>query len=261
VAEKLSRVLGYECISREILLEASEEFDTPEIKLIRALHDAPSVLDRLGHGKERYISYLKSALLQHARKDNMVYHGLAGQYFLRDIPHVLKVRIIVDMQDRVREEMRRENIPAEKAAYILRKDDQERRKWGLQIYGTDTWDSLLYDLVLHIGRLTVDDAVNIIFKTVSKPAFQPTGRSRKLVEDMALAAKVKADLVRLAPQAEIAADDGKIFIKGIAYNANTGLIEKIKAAAEQIQDVVRVYINLPETNAQRDHINPFHNVG
>jgi len=39
--------------------------------------------------------------------------GLAGQFFLRDIPHVLKVRVIADMKDRVKEEMRRENISAE----------------------------------------------------------------------------------------------------------------------------------------------------
>jgi cytidylate kinase len=172
VAEKLALKLGYECISRDILLEASDEFNIPEIKLIRALHDPASVLERFTHGKDRYISYLYAALLQHVRKDNIVYHGLAGQFFLRDIPHVLKVRVIADMKDRVKEEMRRENISAEEALYILKKDDEECRKWALQLYATDTWDSKLYDIVLHIGRLTVDNAVDILFATVQKPNFQ-----------------------------------------------------------------------------------------
>jgi len=39
VAEKLAQRLGYECLSRDILLEASDEFNIPEIKLIR--RDAP----------------------------------------------------------------------------------------------------------------------------------------------------------------------------------------------------------------------------
>lgn len=39
VAERLAKKLGYECISREILLEASKEFNIPEIKLVRASHD------------------------------------------------------------------------------------------------------------------------------------------------------------------------------------------------------------------------------
>jgi hypothetical protein len=44
----------------------------------------------------------------------VVYHGLAGHYLLQEIPHVLKVRIIAEMGDRIKEEMKRENISAEK---------------------------------------------------------------------------------------------------------------------------------------------------
>ena len=55
VAEKLALKLGYECISRDILMEAADEFNIPEIKLIRALHDPASVLERFTHGKDRYI--------------------------------------------------------------------------------------------------------------------------------------------------------------------------------------------------------------
>jgi hypothetical protein len=62
VAEKLAQELGYECISREILLEASEEFNIPEIKLVRAIHDAPSILERFTQGKERYVAYIRAAL-------------------------------------------------------------------------------------------------------------------------------------------------------------------------------------------------------
>ncbi len=43
VAEKLAQDLGYECLSRDILLEASERFNIPELKLVRAIHDAPSM--------------------------------------------------------------------------------------------------------------------------------------------------------------------------------------------------------------------------
>ena len=52
VAEKLAEKLNYECISRDILLEASEHFNIPEFKLIPAIHDSPSILDRFTHGKK-----------------------------------------------------------------------------------------------------------------------------------------------------------------------------------------------------------------
>jgi cytidylate kinase len=192
VAEKLAQKLGYKCISRDILLEASEQFNIPEIKLVRAIHDAPSILERFTHGKERYVAYFRSTLLKHVQKDNVVYHGLAGHYFLRGIPHVIKVRIMADIEDRVQEEMRRENISAEDARYILKKDDDERRRWGIQIYGIDTWDPMLYDMVLYVKSLTVDDAVDLISKAAQLPRFQATPESQRLVDEMARAAAEEA---------------------------------------------------------------------
>src|SRR3974390_1909295 len=101
VAEKLAQKLGYACLSREILLEASEEYNIPEIKLIRAIQDAPSILDRLTHQKEKYVAFIRAALLKHVQKDNVVYHGLFGHFFLQGIPHVLKARIVGDLDARV----------------------------------------------------------------------------------------------------------------------------------------------------------------
>ena len=51
VAEKVAQTLGYECISREILLEASEHYNIDEIKLEHALHDSPSIFERFTYGK------------------------------------------------------------------------------------------------------------------------------------------------------------------------------------------------------------------
>lgn len=36
------------------------------------------------------------------------------------------------------------------ALHILRKDDRERKRWTKHLYGIDTSDSNLYDLVIHI---------------------------------------------------------------------------------------------------------------
>ena len=42
IAEKVAKELGYECISREVLLEASSEFNVSEFKLLHALRDRQS---------------------------------------------------------------------------------------------------------------------------------------------------------------------------------------------------------------------------
>ena len=45
----------------------------------------------------------------------------------KEVCHVLKIRISASLEDRVREEMLRENIPADEARLILVNDDAERR--------------------------------------------------------------------------------------------------------------------------------------
>jgi cytidylate kinase len=212
VAEKLAQALGYPCLSRDILLEASERYNIPEIKLIRAIHDAPSILQRFTYNKEQYVAYIRAALLRHVQKDNIVYHGLAGHFMLKDLPHVLKVRIVADLEDRVAEEMKRENISAEEARRILVKDDEERRKWSLKIFGIDTWDPSLYDLVIHVKCLSVDDAVELIKCALKGPCFQTTPEGQKLADELSLAARVEAVLVQEIPGVKVEAKDGELFL-------------------------------------------------
>lgn len=239
VAERLAEKLGYQCISRDILLETSEQFNIPEIKLIRAIHDAPSILERFTYGKERYVAYIRATLLKHVQKDNVVYHGLAGHYFLQGISHVIKVRILADLEDRVLEEMRREKISAEEARYILKKDDDERRRWGIQVFGVDTWDPMLYDMVLHIKTLTVGDAVDLISHAAKLPHFQATPESQRLIDDLSLAATVEAALVEEFPSAKVEAKNGEVLvsIKGglTDEEKTTDLIRLIASRAAGIE--------------------------
>ncbi|MEJ2070681.1 MAG: cytidylate kinase-like family protein [Syntrophobacterales bacterium] len=212
VAEKLAQALGYQCLSRDIILEASERYNIPEIKLVRAIHDAPSILERFTYSKGPFVAYIRAALLRQVQKDNVVYHGLAGHFFLKKIPHVLKVRIIADLEDRVKEEMKRENISAEEARQILLKDDEERRKWSNSLYGIDTRDASLYDLVINIKCITVNSAVDTIQCSLKDPCFQTTPEGQKLVEEMSLAAGIEAALIQDIPSIQVEAKDAEVFI-------------------------------------------------
>ncbi|MBT4290516.1 MAG: cytidylate kinase-like family protein [Deltaproteobacteria bacterium] len=194
VAEKVAAELGYDCLSRDVVLEAAKQLLIPELKLIRALHDAPSILDRMIGGKEKYIDEFRNVLLSFLKKDNVIYHGLAGQFFLKGIPHVLKVRILADIDERVIEEMKRENISKQEAYQIITTDDEERRRWSLHLYGIDTWDPNLYNMVFKVGKLTVDCAVEIIINAIKQPCFQTTKESQQKLSDLALIAEMQTQI-------------------------------------------------------------------
>jgi cytidylate kinase len=213
VAEKVAQKLDYACLSLEILLEASEEFNVPEKKLIRAIHDAPSIFSRFSNLKQKYISFIQATLLKHLRKDNIVFHGLAGHFLVKNISHVLKVRILEDMNDRLKLEMEQEGLTEKEALRKLKKDDHERLKWSHYLYGIDTSDPSLYDLVIHINKLSVDDAVEIICHTVALEHLQTNTESERLLDDMVLATEVKFALMPIGYKNKVSAENGIITVE------------------------------------------------
>ena len=230
-AEKLAQHLGYECVSRDILLEASVHFNIHELKLVRAIHDAPSIFERFEHGKEKYIIFIREAFLEHIRKDNVVYHGLAGHFFCQGIPNILKVRINANLEDRIKEEMRREHISEKEARHILKKDDEERRKWGMHLYGIDTKDPALYDVFLHIDNLKVDDAVEILAAIARRPCFQTTPESQKMIDDYHVAAQAQEMLFERFPAVQVKCKNGVVFVT-------------IETTLSQEQDVINNIVHI-----------------
>lgn len=245
IAETVSERLGYKCISRDILLDTSDKYHIPEMKLIRAIHDAPSILDRFVYNKDKYVNFVQSTLLNFLKEDNIVYHGLAGQFFVKDVPHVLKVRIISDMEDRIQCEMERENISYDEAKNVLKKDDEQRKKWSMNLYGIDTTDSSLYDLVIHIGKISVEDAADIICHTAAKEQFKTTAQSQKMIEDLALAAEVRTMVFNINPNIGVFAFNGNIHIQAKAREIQEEkLIEEIKASAGSVKGVKNVTVEV-----------------
>ncbi len=213
IAEKVADRLGFECVNREVFLQASEEFNLPEIKLVRAIHDAPTILERLGHSKERYTAKFAAAFLRRMQQDNLVYHGLAGQYFIQTVPHVLKVRIITDMALRVKLETERESISPKAARKLLAKDDEERRRWSSHLFGIDITDPSLYDVVYNIRAMTTDSVADAICHLVDQGQFKTSSWSQQVVADLLSAAEVKLKVMGYDPYITVTAENGKVTLR------------------------------------------------
>ena len=244
-AEKLAQHLGYECISRDILLEASAHFNIPEVKLVRAIHDAPSFFERFKHGKEKYILFIREAFLGYIQKDNVVYHGLAGHFFVKGISNILKVRIIANLEDRIKEEMRREKISDKEARYVLKKDDEERRRWGMHLYGIDTNDPSLYDVVLHIDNLKVNDAVEILAHMAGRPCFQMTPDSQRKIKDSYLAAKAHAAIFDAFPSSDVKCKNGVVRVRiETTLALDQEVTERINRMLKDIDGIQEVQVHV-----------------
>jgi cytidylate kinase len=168
IAEAVATKLRYACISREDLLDASQEFNMPGIKLIKEI---PNNLDQTSSWNDRYISYIRSSLLRHLKKDNIVYHGFCGHVFFKDIDHVLKVQITADLLDRVNLVMERDGVSRNEALAFIKTMDAARKKWCQNLYKKDISNAEQYDIAINISKFSYRKAVNIICKAVQLKRF------------------------------------------------------------------------------------------
>ncbi len=213
IAEKVAEKLDYECVSREILIEASQFFHVSEMGLQETMEKEPSILERITHGREKYLAYIKAALLKYAKGGNLVYHGHAGHLLLQEIPRVFKVRIIADMKERIRFLCRKENLSESDAAKRIRIEDNRRSNWTKYVYNRDIQDATLYDMVLSIGALTMDDACDIICRAAQSKSFDLQDRSSgEHLTDIAICTHVRAALAEIC-DARVTCKNGNVIIK------------------------------------------------
>lgn len=247
VAEQVAACLGYTVISRDLLLDASTRFQIPEIKLIRAIHDAPGILARFSHSQQAYLAYIRAALTERVQNGNVVYHGLAGHLLLKEVPGVLKVRITADLERRVENERQREGISAQEARETILKDDQQRRGWTKSLHGVDPWDSNLYDLVVRIGALAVADAVSFICEAARSEGFRATEKSLQAIKDLALACRLKAELVEEFPALGITCQYGNVIVYTRDKSAGGDRLHKrLDALGKESQGIFNLEVHSSE---------------
>jgi len=181
VAEAVAKTLGYTCISREDLIDGSQEFKMHSLKFVRELS---IILDQTVFHKRRYISYMRSALLKHLVKGKVVYYNSCGHILLKDIDHVLKVQLTADFEDRVKIAMDREGFSRNAALFFINTMDDAKKKWCRKLCKIDFSGICQYDISLNISKIPIDKSVDIISKTAILDQFKTTVESRKALYEL-----------------------------------------------------------------------------
>jgi len=126
----------------------------------------------------------------------------------------------------------------------LIKDDEERRKWSMYLYGIDTKDASLYDIVLHVDNLTIDDSVEILAHIAKKPCFQSTQESRMKMKDFYLAAKAQAAIFDRFPSADVKSKNSVVFVKiETTLSLEEEITAEIRHMLQDIDGIKEVKVN------------------
>jgi cytidylate kinase len=235
-AKVLASKLGYECVSREDLLEEATRQGIPVGKLETEIVKPHIHSERLAAELEHYKALATSILCEKALDHSIVYHGRTGHLLLPGISHILRVRVVASMEQRIEVVMARLNLSRKKAKQYIEAVEEDRRKWVRRFYNVD-WDVYtLYDLVLNLSQVSPGNAATAVCSMAQLPEFRPTPASVDALKDLLLAAKARLALARAEETSNL---NAKITARrGIVYVTYSFLqAKKAVAVTAVLQDL------------------------
>jgi hypothetical protein len=245
IGEKTAKATGYGYVDREILVPVCEKSNVREERLIKVLEPDTSFLGPSPKGGDRYLAYIQEATMGRFLEDNVVCHGLAAHLYVLGVSHALKVRVLSNPRELVRQLSSEADVSPGKMKKRIKREEAKQKRWSLETFHLDETDPSNYDVVLSLSQIDPDEAVKTIADMTADRKFQPMTYSIKCLVDKALASRVYMALIERLPDAVVRADSGTVVVETKAIDREkqkkTEMIKNLAGAVEGVGDVeVRV---------------------
>lgn len=237
LAERLAEKLDYRCLSRDELLKAATEEGIKVGKLEMAMLKPTLFNEQLALERDHYLAFSTAYLCQKAMEGGLVYHGRVGHLLLKGMKNILRVRVLADEEYRINEARQNLNLDRKKAQQYIEGVDEGRRRWVHNMYGISWDDASNHDVIINLSQMNVENAASALVSFAQLPDFKITPASKKTLDDLLLAAKVRMviaqdDKIHNA-HVKVRSDSGKVTV--------TYLPQDIKIA-QDIPDVVQKHL-------------------
>ncbi len=242
LAERLAKKFDCEFVSREKIMDVAVQAGIPVGRMQMAMVQPPRVYRRMGRDRDVYLACVKAYLCERARGGNLVYHGHASHLLLPGVSHVFRVRVVADMEYRIRSVEAHLNLNREKAKEYIRQVDEDRAKWARFLHGVAWDDPNLYDVVVNLETLGAENAATAICDMAQSPPFRPTPASLQAMENLCLASRARLalglDRRTAFAEVQVRADRGAVFVTYLPQQAEVcPLVPQVLRGLEGCKDV------------------------
>jgi cytidylate kinase len=261
LAECVAAALGSPCIAREVLVEGAQKLGVSEEFLREKMERSPGLWERLTTERRIYLLATQAALVEYAAKGDVVYHGLAGHLLLRDLPEVLRVRLIAPIEARILTLMEQRRLSRDEATRFIADVDQHRARWTRLMYDADIEDPRLYDLVLNLEKTSIDSACAVVLWTARQREFSLTDASRARLADFAIACRVRlalaTDTASRGLDLAVSSSDGVVTLTGevpkpeMLTRTSEQWVAEIRRVVEKVAGVQSVAVDI-------EVVSPYH---
>lgn len=234
LAEKLAAKLGVACLGREEVTDAATRAGIPVGKLEMAIVRPQPLTEHLAVERDRFKAFITAALAERALAGGVVYHGRTGHLVLPSVSHMLRVRAIMDPENRIGLTMRRLRLDRERARKYIAAVDEDRRRWARSLHNVDWDDPAHYDLVVSLDHVSVESAATALVAMAQLPELQPTPASRRTLENLLLASQC-----RLAIGDDLRTHSVDVSVRAEAGQVSATYHPRHEQAAEAILEIIK----------------------
>jgi cytidylate kinase len=186
VGRMIAERLGYRMIDKAILDQVARKADVSlkqveDIekmggdRLLTFLSEAFSTSPRFRHlpgisaefDEQKYVFFLKKAIADIADRGKAVIIGRGGQFILRDHPKVVRVYLVAEEEDRIKNLMNAYQMGRSKAEAVVRREEKKREAFLEKFGSGSSVDLLIYHLVINTSLVDYDMAADLICHLVS----------------------------------------------------------------------------------------------
>lgn len=237
IARKIAKKLGYTMLNRQALNEIADTYSLDRKKLKDAMKITPSILKRMpSKWWYYYLSCVELEVLDRLSKDNCVCWGLAAHLYLVVISHVFKVRLIGGHKH-----MPPSGPPAmtpEKMKKYIADQHRNREKWSMTAFKRKEADPELYDMVINLDQVPLEEAVETLAVTLGYPRFQAMTYSKTNLMDQTLAARVKNALLKSLTDIRVTSQKGMVVVTTTSVKREKiKKIDTIKEIASRVDGI------------------------
>ena len=175
---------------------------------------------------------------------DVVLVGRGANLLLKLVPGVLRVRTVAPLELRAQRIANAEGLELDKARRLATVVDQQRKGYIARIFGADWASPLNYDLVLNMGRLSLEQAAFTVLDLATDSQYQPSTETEFLLTDMVLAGRVRCELVNALDihSLEVDCQAGQVSLSG--YVGSQEDLNKAHDLVSEVDGIVTVNSNL-----------------
>jgi len=194
--------------------------------------------------RRTFLAYVQATLADWCANDNLVYHGNAGQELLREVPHVLRVRLVYPIPFRVQRIVEQFQYSQEEAQRFVAQIDDDRTRRTQYLFNADWRDPSRYDLILRMERISKERAEEIILELVKEPGFTLDDAQRPVFRDFIIKSRVyallAATVVGRLSLITVTVTDGVVTLEG-TLTSHEAMIEQLVGEMEKMEGVKAVH--------------------